>query len=300
VRDSAWAGDRLVAAEPRDQERAKLVSQVVAGENGSLWVSDSSGFSRMREQLARELLDSPLVHVARWQQLDVSQSDAHATHELRNVTIWYDMPQNKRNAQLVIGPDLPWAEDHFLERVGGEPINPGVQHENWPYHAGQVDLHQHGGKYDHNYMERMWASKLQFEGTDDIDGLMFTGYRFSVGDLGTVVEQLRQDPTTRQAYLPIWFPEDTGAQQGQRVPCSLGYHFFIREGHLHVQYNLRSCEVYRHFTNDVYMAVRLGHWVREQIAESTPWYRMGQLTMHMISFHGFVGDRAHIEEMAGL
>lgn len=265
------------------------MSKVAVSEEGSLWVSDPPGFARMRQELASELLQAPLVHGAKWQQLDVSESDAHATHELRNVTIWLDMPQNVRNAQLVIGPDLPWAEGHFLERVGGKPVNPGDWHDKWPYHGGSVQLHQHGGRYDHNYMERMWAKGIGY----------FQGYRFRPGDLGSVLDQLRKDATTRQAYLPIWFPEDTGAQDGQRVPCSLGYHFIVRNGHLHVQYTLRSCEIYRHFTNDVYMAVRLGQWVREQISTSNPFFRMGQLTMNIVSFHGFVGDTDKIEEMAG-
>ena len=29
-----------------------------------------------------------------------------------------------------IKPNLPWADDHFMERVGGLPINPGEQFKN--------------------------------------------------------------------------------------------------------------------------------------------------------------------------
>ena len=106
------------------------------------------------------------------------------------------------------------------------------------------------------------------------------------------VNQLIKDRGTRQAYLPVFFPEDTGATKGQRVPCTLGYHFIVREDKLHVQYNMRSCEIYRHFTNDVYMAVRLAEWVKNQVdAELT----LGQLTMNMVSLHGFVGDVDKIE-----
>jgi thymidylate synthase len=207
------------------------------------------------------------------------------------------MPATVHGAQEHIDPDLPWSENHFQERVGRKPINPGVEHQNWPYHAGKVELHQHGGKYDHNYMERIWPTGIDVsDQNEEYYDPVFKGYRFPVGDLDDVVTQLADDPGTRQAYLPIFFPEDTGATQGQRVPCSLGYHFIIRENVLHLQYNLRSCEIYRHFTNDVYMAVRLAQWVVEQLAMTHDVHvKLGQLTMHIVSLHGFVGDRHHIE-----
>jgi hypothetical protein len=41
------------------------------------------------------------------------------------------------------------------------------------------------------------------------------------------------------------------------------------------------------------MAVRLAHWVRDQV---NPELDMGQLTMNIVSLHGFVGDVPKIEE----
>lgn len=272
-----------------------------AGENGHLVISGKKDFLELRAYLADRLLKTKPQNHGKWQTLDVSNSSAHDTYEILNTTIWYDMPGTEHGAQDLIEPDLPWAEKHFQERVGGKPINPGVEHGNWPYHAGKVELHQHGGRYDHNYMERFWPTDLKLE-TDleyqVTNGNRFTGYRFPVGDLDDVVTQLASEPGTRQAYLPIWFPEDTGATSGQRVPCSLGYHLIIRENVLHLQYNLRSCEIYRHFTNDVYMAVRLAQWVAEQLAQTHGVdVTLGQLTMHIVSLHGFVGDTAKIEEL---
>lgn len=272
-----------------------------AGENGHLVVAGSGDFREARSYLARRLLNTTPANHGKWQQLDISKSSVHATYELMNTTLWYQMPQSSVFAEISIEPDLPWAENHFQERVGGEPINPGVEHANWPYHANGADLHIKGGKYDHNYMERIWPKKLTRDrvlGNGKWWREPFIGYRFNVGDLQDVVKQLRDEPGTRQAYLPIWFPEDTGATSGQRVPCSLGYHFIIREGVLHCQYNLRSCEIYRHFTNDIYMAVRLAQWVAERVSEDSDLdVSVGQLTTHIVSLHGFVGDTAKIEEL---
>lgn len=267
--------------------------------NGHLVIANDFEFDQMRSDIARRLLMTEAVNYGKWQQLDISASDAHATHELLNLSVWYNMPFNMDSAQRFIEPDLPWAEAHFQERVGGEAINPGVQHAYWPYHASGADLHirtmANGKKYDHNYMERIWPTDVMSNFTESGE---FQGYRFSVGDLNDVVDQLRRDPGTRQAYLPIWFPEDTGATEGQRVPCTLGYHFIIRDNKLHVQYNMRSCEIYRHFTNDVYMAVRLAQWVINELGyrQGSKELTTGQLTMNIVSMHGFKGDNDKIQE----
>lgn len=252
-----------------------------------------------RSKIARDLLATEPFNAGKWQALDISASDAHRTYELLNVTYVTDIPLHMDDAQWYIKPDLPWAEDHFQERVGGEPINPGKAEAYWPYHRGQGDLHKRAEKkYDHNYMERMWAQKLwdddwwaEYSGAEMSQ--RFHGYRFEVGDLSSVVQQLKRDRHTRQAYLPIWFPEDTGAIAGQRVPCTLGWHFMIRDNELYLQYNMRSVEIYRHWTNDVYMAMRLAQWMCQQL----DFVRPALLTMHMVSFHGFVGDTANIEKM---
>lgn len=261
---------------------------------GHLLIGEAHDFKDIRSKLAHKLLEQEPENHGKWQQLDVSGSDLHKTHELLNTTIWYDMPKKSHALRHFVDPDLPWAENHFQERVGGKAINPGVEHANWPYHAGQVKLHQNGGKYDHNYMERFWPTDIAVAPGDGRAAVPWEGYRFAVGDLNDVIKQLKVDPGTRQAYLPIFFPEDTGATEGQRVPCTLGYHFIVRDGLLHMTYNMRSCEIYRHFTNDVYMACRLAEWVAWNAFGGA--VTIGQLTMNIVSLHGFVGDTANIEK----
>merc|ERR1711991_932385 len=63
--------------------------------------------------------------------------------------------------------------------------------------------------FSHSYPERMWQ-----------DRNIQKGIRFNIANLNTAVELLSKEPTTRQCYIPIWFPEDlTAASQGERVPC---------------------------------------------------------------------------------
>ncbi|MCA1799997.1 MAG: thymidylate synthase [Actinobacteria bacterium] len=108
-----------------------------------------------------------------------------------------------------------------------------------------------------------------------------------------IKQQLKIEPSTRQAYLPIWFPEDTGAVHGRRVPCTLGYHFLIRNGKLQITYYIRSCDFLRHFRDDVYMAGRLAQWMTFRYNEDCPAaerIRVDKLVMHIVNFHVFEGD----------
>jgi hypothetical protein len=301
-----------------------------------------------------------------------------------------------------IQPNLPWADDHFLERVSGVPANPGEQYKNWPYwrtesqdialedkgplvrdadlayfagfldadgtvdlsktkpriHVYQKDpkilyefqemlgfgrvqehdsrhgihvlcitnkqevkwllpkiiphlrvkrelaeealstslsLRSHGNdkamasepRFSHTYMQRFWPKSLAH------------GIEFPLGDLDDVVQLLFEDPYTRQAYLPIWFPEDTGAVHKERVPCTIGYFFIMRNNRLHMRYHIRSCDFNRYLRDDIYMAVRLQLWILEQLVDkelrsdiSQLWVDVtpGDFLMDIDSLHVIGGD----------
>jgi hypothetical protein len=195
-------------------------------------------------------------------------------------------PDNLTTLCQTVEPDKPWAEDHFQERVGGRPVNPGETYKKWPYNNFDTNPFMRSNKFDHTYMERYWPIQA---GEDEF---MMKGIRYSYGDLDDVVNQLRNDPTTRQAYLPVWFPEDTGAKHGGRVPCTLGYLFIPVGDYLHINYYIRSCDLYRHFRNDVYLTMRLLQWVVDKLEMWEP----GLLTMHIANFHYFDNDLYHIKK----
>ncbi len=230
-----------------------------------------------------------IIHTEKWQGVNIQQKPEMATYELLNYS--FAVSLLTRDLQVYrdqIQPNLPWADDHFLERVGGEPINPGVQWAKWPWgnHAGK--FRDSNGQFNHNYMQRYWPKFAGIEKHGYNEGRINEGIRYPYGDLNDVIEQLRKEPTTRQAYLPIFFPEDTGAVHGGRVPCSLGYHFILRNGYLHINYYMRSCEVYRHFRDDCYLTVRLLLHVLDKLEWTT--VKPGMLTMHITSFHCFKND----------
>lgn len=189
--------------------------------------------------------------------------------------------------QNMVRPNLPWAEDHFQERVCGEPLNPGEQYKRWPFYKMDGNVRRipcgDGPQFSHTYMERYWPKHAN-------NNFLMTGIRFDYGDLADVVNLLANDPHTRQAYLPVWFPEDTGAVHGERVPCSLGYLFELVKGYLHITYYIRSCDYLRHFRDDIYLTCRLGHWVLNSLrTKNEVWmsFGMGFLTMHIANLHIF-------------
>jgi thymidylate synthase len=129
-----------------------------------------------------------------------------------------------------------------------------------------------------------------------IDPYSHTGIRYNYGDLDDLVELLIRNPYTRQAYLPVWFPEDLDAAvKRQRVPCTLGYHFLTSYREVDITYHIRSCDFMRHFRDDVYMAGRLCQWVvshmNDNIEAGDEAWRPGTLVMNIGSLHCFEGDR---------
>lgn len=237
---------------------------------------------------------STLVHTERWQGLDISKRPEAKMYELIN----WDLraPMYTEDVDVYRGeikPNLPWADDHFAERVCGYPMNPGTEWANWPWARSAAEFRDSKGRFEINYMERFWASG-EFDDTPfpgDITPRLMGIRGRPYGDLGSIVDLLAREPMTRQAYLPIYFPEDTGA--GGRIPCSLGYFWIMRNGQLNVHYPIRSCDFYRHFRDDVYLAVRLTLWLLDRLREKDPSWKAitpGIYSMWIGSLHLFVND----------
>ncbi len=226
-----------------------------------------------------------------WQSIDISTKPEMITREVMGFGFKVQVRDEKLDSlRKDIRPNLPWADDHFLERVSGQPLNPGVEWANWPWGNSADKFRDSKGEFSHSYMERYWP---KFAGGRK--HVFHQGIRFSYGDLMDVVNLLDREPLTRQAYLPVWFPEDTGVVHRARVPCSLGYLFMMRNDHLHITYDIRSCDIIRHFQDDIYLTVRLQLWVLDQLRmRDQRWMdiRPGFFEMHIGSLHCFRNDFA--------
>ena len=196
-----------------------------------------------------------------------------------------------------IKPNLPWADDHFLERVGGVPTNPGEAYKTWPWWHGQTSDTMVEEKFTHTYQERFWPKHAGL--SENMTTATHRGIRYTYGDFNDLIELLYRTPYTRQATLPIFFPEDTGAAQG-RTPCTLHYHFMLRDGRLNMWYAMRSCDAVRHFRDDLYLACRLNLWVINELIDreirddnEQLWNQVtpGHLYFSAYSFHVLDADR---------
>ena len=247
-------------------------------------------------RLASLLGLAPVTDVGQWQSQDTRGTEHERMLELYNVSFIMPYPDRATKLQDLVQPNLPWAEDHFLERVSGEPLNPPPSEAWWPYaQQGNAEHKKPDQKFSHTYPERMWPKMASPETLNQNvlgETIPRQGIRFAYGDLQDVVQMMIDTPMTRQAYLPIWFPEDTGAVHGERVPCTLGYHFMWRTGKLTVTYYIRSCDLVRHFRDDVYMAARLGQYMASRMEVEVSQF---ELVMHIANLHCFAGDRATLQ-----
>lgn len=260
-----------------------------------------------RYDFAQRLLTSDPVYVGEWQS-QKSVAGANTTYEILNSSFEMQMPQTADEAAKIVGANLPWAEDHFQERVSGKPLNPPPSNAWWPFNVNGNALHKADEKFSHTYPERYWPkfageSRMHYGSGQPVSHF---GVRYEYGDLQDVVDLLFRSPYSRQAYLPVFFPEDTGSVEGQRVPCTLGYQFIIREGaagkRLHVVYNMRSCDFMRHLADDIYMTIRLAQWVRDRLQDDDQEQRFRGMTLARLYFHAgslhiFEADRHALAEM---
>lgn len=201
------------------------------------------------------------------------------------------MPGTIGEAKLDIEPNLPWADEHFKERVSGNPLNPPPSHKIWPFNKEANKEFMKDEKFDHTYPERFWPRFAEHGAEGNYKNLRpLSGIRFEYGDLDDVVDKLKHDPQTRQAYFPIWFPEDTGKEGNIRVPCSLGYHFMVRNGRLDIKYIMRSTDMLRHFQDDIYMCYLLARYVFNRLFDyhDYPVNTLGYMTF--ITFSGHIFD----------
>lgn len=203
--------------------------------------------------------------------------------ELLQVSGYCLMSPNRDASVIDLKPNLPWADDHFAERIQGYPTNPDPSHVDWL--PGNEKYKMDDKQFSHTYSERMWPKGL------------YNGIRFEIGDLNTAVQLLKEQPNTRQLVIPMYLHEDlSAAALGERVPCSLHWNFINRGGQLHCTYTMRSTDALRHAHNDLYFANRLTLWLIEQSGvDLTP----GQLSFTSTSFHCFENDRFALARSVG-
>ena len=247
------------------------------------------GNLRVALEMTEDLLlkEGKLVDTSSWQGKHLEDGSL-STIEITNVMFTVLVPKYQIDLEELIRPSLPWANKHFEERVSRIPYNPPPSHTEWPFWRPRSEETKEvgSGKFSQTYPERYWPPSGY-------------GIRYSFGNLDDVINLLIRDPLTRQANFSIWSMEDNGVKYRGRPPCTLNYFFLCREGKLNIFYDIRSCDILRHFRDDIFLTCRLLLWVLDQLKSSNNdfWKSIGPgtLTMHIYSLHIFLTDKPILE-----
>jgi hypothetical protein len=73
------------------------------------------------------------VHTEKWQGKEIKDNDMYRMIEYLNHSFSCAIDPDLDELRTQIRPNLPWADDHFEERIGGNPLNPPPSNEWWPF-----------------------------------------------------------------------------------------------------------------------------------------------------------------------
>jgi thymidylate synthase len=221
--------------------------------------------SEMYEEIRRDLKEMGIkVHTVSMQNQLIEFERDFETTELQNYAYMLLNAESKEIAQF-LPVDRDWADAEFEERIT-YVNNPG---EAWKIRRDVWEPLLVNGTMDYTYGER-------FE---------------MANNLSNVIRTLKGDPYSRRLWLGVWCPklDSPAIDQLIRVPCSIGYQFQFRGGKLHIHYVMRSCDFGEHFSNDVYLAVKLLEYVARE-AGMEP----GNFTHTMFSLHVYNKDVSEV------
>jgi len=217
-----------------------------------------------QKEILRSLIEMGLrVHPETMQDRDVADDPDYATVELVNWTYAVTQPTAQGNAELLDYLELSQAyyAQELTDRFSLTPLNPGfswqIRHETW------AEFLEEGNFFAYTYSARL------------------NPYVQRVLDL------LRAKPNTRQAILPVFDPSQDMENLGglHRVPCSMYYHFFIRNQKLVMNYVMRSCDLLVHWPYDATLAI--GMQLRFADELEIP---IGRFFHHIDSLHIYAKD----------
>jgi thymidylate synthase len=217
------------------------------------------------------------------------------TKELLNYNITLGNPRNR----IINFPDrktnLRYLLGEFVWYLSGQNTLDGIlpYSKFWAHitNSGTVAGYE-AGTVNSNYGHRIFGHDAEMS-VPLIGDLESKGdNKDYVGDLSqwnAAVEILKADKDSRQAIINIHRPSDRHAGN-KDVACTLTLQFFIREDKLFMITNMRSNDIIRGFTNDVFQFTMLQEALMLQLRETYPDLELGYYyhnagSMHVYSRH---------------
>lgn len=217
----------------------------------------------MIREVERDLFEMGIqVQPESMQDLDVKDNPDYETLELQayGYTLTNATKEKLTEAMDYMKCNTEWAMSEFADRVDDRHINPG---NSWELRKEVWVPYIHDGRFAYTYNER-FREQLPY-----------------------ILWELSKRPNTRQAVMTMYDRHQDITNMGgkSRIPCSMYYQFYIRNGQLNLIYTMRSVDFLTHFMYDVYFAVRLLEFVASVI--KVP---IGHFTHFMGSLHAYKKD----------
>ena len=202
-------------------------------------------------EIERDIMEMGIrVHPKTMQNKNVEGNEDYSTMEVQNYSFTIIDSYDKDT----IVSALNWCHAEFDERIN-KSDNPG---EAWKLRKEVWEPFIVQGKFDYTYSERM--NRL--------------------GQIGSVILELRDNPDSRQCIIHIHAVKDTSVMQVSRVPCSMYYQLMVRRGKLDIIYNMRSSDFDTHFCNDIWLACELRDYIAREVGIEPGIFHMNIGSLH--------------------
>lgn len=161
---------------------------------------------------------------------------------------------------LYLRGNLEWVMEEYLDRISPDYRNPGTA---WLKNASLWSEYIRDGQFAYTYNERFREQ------------------------LPLIIRELSLRPSSRQAVMTMYDRHQDMNNWGgkDRVPCSMYYQFYIRNGKLNLIYTMRSCDFLTHFCHDVFLAISIQEFVANELS-----LERGNFTHFMGSLHAYRKD----------
>jgi len=190
----------------------------------------------MHSEVKRDIHEmGVVVHPMSMQDKDVSEDEAFKTLELSPCD--FAILNGDRVFEWIesLGLNPGWLEADFEERWSafhGRSVNPGNA---WKLREDTWYEFLHDGTFSYTYSERFSRNNA----------------------LKRLVNELKRNPDTRQAILPMFNGDLDHHNLGgkERIPCTMHYQFLRRPDGLRAYYVMRSTDFVTHFPYDISLAM---------------------------------------------
>ena len=146
-----------------------------------------------------------------------------------------------------------------------------------------------GGVFYPGILGRVLSSYESF----DSDGVDREGYGPRCHDqlMGAIL-RLAEDPSSRAAIITLQPPSTAEADGGKNFPCTTSLQFILRSGILHMETSMRSNDVLRGLSTDV--------WVFTRLQRTVAWVlgvQPGTYHHHAASLHAYESDMERLQSL---